>query len=32
MDIENIDTEWKESWSDKYLKTMPLSITPMPGA
>ena len=22
MDIENIDTEWKESWSDKYLKTI----------
>ncbi len=22
MDIENIDTEWKESWSDKYLKTV----------
>lgn len=22
MDIENLDTEWKESWSDKYLKTI----------
>ena len=22
MDIENIDTEWKESWSSKYLKTI----------
>ena len=22
MDIENLDMEWKESWSDKYLKTV----------
>ena len=22
MDIENIDTEWKESWASKYLKTI----------
>lgn len=22
MDIENLDMEWKESWSDKYLKTI----------
>lgn len=22
MDIENLDMEWKESWADKYLKTI----------
>ena len=22
MDVENLDMEWKESWADKYLKTI----------
>ena len=26
MDIENLDMEWKESWSDKYLKTIAACI------